>query len=142
MARTAQGGNGDSGYVTIFDNKVKESATIWNIWAKFGKPDQNSYRYDSPVWKYIYAPENIDLIRGKKFCVNTRCYYLKVTLYAEMEFEGKTYNTMETRTYKPRFEWDPYYLQMYGGMTMSALQDYCEIDEVLRAIDVNELPKK
>ena len=49
---------------------------------------------------------------------------------------------METRTYKPRFEWDPYYLQMYGGMTMSALQDYCEIDQVLRVIDVNELPKK
>ena len=142
VARTDQPGNTDGGYVTIFDNKVKESATIWNIWAKFGKPDQNSYRYDSPVWKYIYAPENIDLIRGKKFCVNTRYYYLKVTLYAEMEFEGKTYNTMETRTYKPRFEWDPYYLQRYGGMTMSALQDYCEIDQVLRAIDVNELPKK
>lgn len=124
-----------SAYRLIYTTKVCGHATYWRLWEKYGMPHEGDFPYRSQLYKYIYAPDNDDIIRGGKFSYRGTFYYLKVSLYAEMEFDGKVYNTLETRTYKPRFEWDAELISRYSGMSMSTLYHFGENDAVLQTLD-------
>lgn len=126
-------------YFSVYSTKVCGTATYWNIWDKYGKPRTGAFPYNSQLYKYIYAPSNNDIIRGGRFAYTGTYYYLKVSLYTEMEFEGKIYNNLETRTYKPHFEWDPSLVSLYDGMDMRSLYFSCEQDAVLQKIDPHVL---
>ena len=43
----------------------------------------------------------------------------------------------ETRTFVPKFEWDPSLMQTYGTNSMSLLQSHAAGDAVLQRIDNN-----
>lgn len=45
--------------------------------------------------------------------------------------------TVETRTFVPKFEWDPSLMQTYGTNSMSLLQSHAAGDAVLQRIDNN-----
>lgn len=99
----AENSDSKNNKIKIFANEAKGVATYWNLWGKYGKPQENSFDYNSSIYKFIYAPGENDLIRGGAFKFGGQRYYLKVSLYAEVEFEGKTSQILETRTYKPIF---------------------------------------
>lgn len=129
---------------TYFANYASGMATCWHLWHKFGKPDAGRFGYDSQYYKYVYAPacNEENYIRGGGFKYDARRMYLKVSVYSEMEFEGKTFKTLETRTYKPRFEWDPTLVSKYGRLSVDDVYYYAQRDDLLRVIDNRILERK
>lgn len=110
---------------------VNVNAGFWRIWNKYGKDPQKS------VFKYIYAPKNMDLVRGGNFKIAADNVLVKVTVQLVTKFENKRDTTVETRTFVPKFEWDPSLMQTYGTNSMSLLQSHAAGDAVLQRIDNN-----
>lgn len=125
-----------SSYSNYYANYAIGSVTCWHLWYKYGKPEVGHFGYDSDYYKYVYAPgcNEENYIRGG-FRMDTRRTYLKFSVYMEVEIEGKTFNTVETRTYKPRYEWDPDLMRKYGNLNVDDIFYYAERDELLRVID-------
>lgn len=105
-------------------------ATYYGIWNRYGK---NPGRV--PVYKYFFAPGNDNIKYGGKFGVDPQNAFVKVTMEMEVEFEGKVFTCVETRTYRAKFEWDPDKVFNYTGLSMSAIQGYASSDSSLRDID-------
>lgn len=127
-----------------YANYAAGTVTCWHLWHKFGKPDAGRFGYNSQYYKYVYAPacNEENYIRGGGFKYDARRMYLKVSVYSEMEFEGKTFKTLETRTYKPRFEWDPVLVSKYGRLSVDDVYYYAQRDDLLRVIDNRILERK
>ncbi|WP_304630732.1 hypothetical protein, partial [uncultured Muribaculum sp.] len=86
-------------------------------------------------YKYIYAPSNEDIKRGNPFSHEITGNYLKVSVFLVTEFEGKRDTTVNTRTFSPKYEWDPDMINKYKNCSMEFLQSMAAQDEALRAID-------
>lgn len=127
-----------------YANYASGTVTCWHLWHKLGKPDAGRFGYNSQYYKYVYAPacNEENYIRGGGFKYDARRMYLKVSVYSEMEFEGKTFKTLETRTYKPRFEWDPALVSKYGRLSVDDVYYYAQRDDLLRVIDNRILERK
>lgn len=110
---------------------VNVNTGFWRIWNKYGKDPQKS------VFKYIYAPKNMDLVRGGNFKITADNVLVKVTVQLVTKFENKVDTTVETRSFVPKFEWDPSLMQTYGTNSMSLLQSHAAGDAVLQRIDNN-----
>lgn len=115
---------------TIFDNKAQGNVTYMGIWNKYGK-----YSSSMPLYKYIYAPDNNDICRGGQIKVDCKYNFVKVIVTMITEFESKRDTIVSSRTYKPRFEWDPDKVSTYRGTSMVNLQGLAERDAVLQTID-------
>lgn len=115
---------------SIYDNNAQGVSTFWRIWDKFGK-----YSPNMPLYKYIYAPDNMDLCRGGEIKVGCKYYFAKVIVTMVTEFEGKRDTIVTSRTYKPRFEWDPDEINKYCGMNMVLMQSLASRDAILSKID-------
>ena len=115
---------------SISDSKAQGLSTFWNFWRKYGK-----YSSQMPMYKYVYAPNNTDLCRGGAIKVGCKYNFAKVMVTMVTEFEGKRDTIVTSRTYKPRFEWDPDQVNKYKGTSMSSLQGYASSDPVLSSID-------
>ena len=115
---------------SISDSKAQGLSTFWNFWRKYGK-----YSPQMPMYKYVYAPDNTDLCRGGAIKVGCKYNFAKVMVTMVTEFEGKRDTIVTSRTYKPRFEWDPDQVNRYKGVKMSTLQGYASSDPVLSSID-------
>lgn len=111
-------------------------------------PDKNTGYNRAPLYlpidvvfdtdtKYIYAPKNMDLVRGGNFKIAADNVLVKVTVQLVTKFENKRDTTVETRTFVPKFEWDPSLMQTYGTNSMSLLQSHAAGDAVLQRIDNN-----
>ena len=115
---------------SISDSKAQGLSTFWNFWRKYGK-----YSSQMPMYKYVYAPNNTNLCRGGAIKVGCKYNFAKVMVTMVTEFEGKRDTIVTSRTYKPRFEWDPDQVNKYKGTSMSSLQGYASSDPVLSSID-------
>lgn len=113
--------------VSIWD-KVKVDCTFNRLWSTYGKDKYN------PIYKYVYAPDNINLIRGG-FSLPKDKYYAKVTVYMVTEFENCLDTVVDMRTFVPKFEWDPDLVKQYKGASMSGLQGLASGDRILKTID-------
>lgn len=114
----------------IYENKLKAVATFWQIWNKHGKDK------DDPIYKYIYAPDNGELIRGGvKFLLNATECSVKVSVFMVTEFENKIDTTVNTRSFIPKFEWDPEIMEKLKGRTLKEMQYICYTDPILATID-------
>ena len=120
----------DSTYYTLFSNKCKAHVTMWQLWSKYGKPTD-----EVPLYKYVYAPDNIDNIRGRVFKYDAKGHYLKVAMYMVTNFEGKRDTVVDMRTFIPRFEWDPKLCDRYEYDSMQSLQRSAANDATLKSID-------
>ena len=116
--------------VDAYKNNAKAFDTYGNIWNKYGKPNT-----PNPLYKYIYAPSNEDIKRGNPFSHEITGNYLKVSVFLVTEFEGKRDTTVNTRTFSPKYEWDPDMINKYKNCSMEFLQSMAAQDEALRAID-------
>lgn len=88
-----------------------------------------------PLYKYVYAPANSDLSCGGAIKVGCKYNYAKVIVTMITNFDGKTDTIVTSRTYKPRFEWDPDLVNTYKIKTMSGVQASASRDAVLSKID-------
>jgi len=130
----------EDNYYTIYDNDLLGYATYWGIWNRYGK-----HSGLVPLYRYIYGPSNQDLCRGGGIAYDCKYNYAKVTVEMETEFEGKRDTVVTTRTYVPKFEWDPKYVESYGTNSMSSLQGHAYNDPILSRIDngcYSELERK
>lgn len=115
---------------TIYNNNARGTATFWRLWNKYGE-----YSSSMPMYKYVYAPSNSELSRGGAIKVGCKYNYAKVIVTIVTKFEGKTDTIVTSRTYKPRFEWDPAMISKYANTAMKTLQGYAANDAVLKTID-------
>lgn len=115
---------------SIYDSNAQGYASYWRIWNKYGKASGSV-----PLYKYIYGPSNSDLCRGGDIKLDCTYNYVKVLVTMTVEFEGKTHTVISSRTYRPKFEWDPSYVSSYSSLSMSLLQSKASGDAVLKKID-------
>lgn len=115
---------------TIEDSNAQGIVTFWHIWNKHGKQNQQM-----PLYKYMYALENKELVRGGGIKVGCKDYYAKVLVTMVVEFEGKRDTVVSSRTYLPRFDWDPDMTRKYSNTSLSLLQGLAAKDPVLSKID-------
>lgn len=134
------GGTGVFPYFEDKDKLYKDSKHIlykgmhfnsgyYRLWNKYYKDKF------SPVFKYIYAPSNDDIRRGGSFIVNSKGIYVQVSFYAITKFSNKIDTIVNTRTYLPKFEWDPDLVKNYKDDSMANLQGHASSDPILRKID-------
>lgn len=115
---------------TIYNNNAQGTTTFWRLVNRYG---QNSP--SMPLYKYVYAPANSDLSRRGAIKVGCKYNYAKVIVTMITNFDGKTDTIVTSRTYKPRFEWDPDLVNTYKIKTMSGVQASASRDAVLSKID-------
>lgn len=115
---------------SILNDKAQGLVTYWKIWQKYGK-----YSSQRPNYKYIYAPGNRDICRGYDIKIGCYNHYAKVMVTMVTEFEGKRDTIVTSRTYKPKFEWDPEMVKTYSGVSMQDLQNVAGRDNILKEID-------
>lgn len=119
-----------SGKYSILDDRARGLVYYWKFWENHGK-----YTSDRPHYKYVYAPDNKNLCRSGNIKIGCNNYYAKVMVTMVTEFEGKRDTIVSSRTYKPKFDWDPDLVKMYSGRTMKGVQDIAKTDNLLKIID-------
>ena len=77
----------------------------------------------------------MNLCRSYRFKIGCYNYFAKVMVTMITEFEGKRDTIVTSRTYKPRFEWDPDIVKSYSGKSMRSVQDIARYDNILKTID-------
>lgn len=107
-----------------------EFKNVSGIWAKYGRQEGTH-----PAYRFMYAPNNADIMpAGQKFSMSN--VYLKISLYMVADNNGKNDTIVSTRTYYPKFEWDPTLMSKYGyGNSMSNVQTLGSQDALLLEID-------
>lgn len=125
--RTGLGTVAKCGYVK---SPFVEFKDVSGIWAKYGRQEGTH-----PAYRFMYAPNNADIMPvGQKFSMSN--VYLKISLYMVVDNNGKNDTIVSTRTYYPRFEWDPTLMSKYGyGNSMSNVQTLGSQDALLLEID-------
>lgn len=116
-------------YYSMYSNSMSTNIGYYNLWNIYGK---NSGPV--PVYKYVYGPASNRTARGE-FIFNSRANLAKVSLYIITEFEGKMDTTINTRTFVPKFEWDPSLLNSYDNLTMTLIQSKASSDYLLNKFD-------
>lgn len=104
-------------------DNLKISATYAGLCSKYGKPSTPTGAY-----QYVYAPDIDYNIRGTRFTVDTTNKYVKVTVKMVVEYEGKESVVETTRTYLPKFEWDPDIVKTYSGHDIDWIQSRAAYD--------------
>lgn len=119
--------------VKISQGAPYQTWTIRDIWSKYGRQEG-----PNPIYKYVYAPNNYDLIRDEKK-IGLKNVFVKVAVYMEIERNGKTETLVSSRTYRPKLEWDPVYMtRYYNGQNMDYIQYAAGNDLLLQEIDTHE----
>ena len=88
-------------YGGLLDNKAIFDFPLTNLTFVARNGYQDLHEKNTPV---IFIPTAS--IYGQKF-ISMEGLYMRMSLYLETEFEGKRETTVSTRTFLPKFEWDP-----------------------------------
>lgn len=107
-----------------------EFKNVNGIYAKYGRQEGTN-----PTYRFVYAPNNADIMpAGQKFSMSN--VYLKISLYMIVDNNGSNDTIVTTRTYYPKFEWDPSLMSKYNyGNSMSQVQTMASQDALLLEID-------
>lgn len=108
----------------IYDNGLRSNVGFYGIWRKYGRNQAQI-----PIYKYMCATRDKDLCR-QGFVYDATYNKVRVTVEIKYLYGGKPYTLTETRTFSPKFEWDPELVEKYnayptiGGVQNAAYSDY------------------